>query len=356
MRDVRSRNYFEQMKGRGTRTLDHDGLRKVTPSAQSAKTHFVIVDAVGVTKSCKTASRPLITKPSVPLKDLAMGVMMGARDEDTVASLAGRLARLDKQLDEKDAARIQDKAGGTSLTEIVQSLVQAIDPDRIETRAREIVGAGEPGDSHREQARDALVGEAARVFTGPLIELIDGIRRDKEQTVDHDNLDELTRAEWSGDAAENARLMRQDFEQYLQEHRDQIEALGIYYDQPARRAEVTHAMIQALAERNCGRTAPSSRPCGSGRPTPCLDETQDRRPDLGADRPRRPDPTRHRARHQAHPLRRDRPAQLQTLDLRAPQRRRRQVQRRADGLAADDPRPPRQLISFGARRPGDDAL
>jgi superfamily II DNA or RNA helicase len=26
MRDVKSRNYFEQMKGRGTRTLDHDDL------------------------------------------------------------------------------------------------------------------------------------------------------------------------------------------------------------------------------------------------------------------------------------------------------------------------------------------
>jgi type I restriction enzyme R subunit len=69
------------MKGRGTRTLDHDDLKKVTPSAVSAKTHYVIVDAIGVTKSLKTASEPLITKPTVPLKDLAMGVMMGVRDE-----------------------------------------------------------------------------------------------------------------------------------------------------------------------------------------------------------------------------------------------------------------------------------
>jgi type I restriction enzyme R subunit len=93
MRDVKSRNYFEQMKGRGTRTLDFDDLKKVTPSAKSAKTHYVIVDAVGVTKSLKTASQPLITKPGVPLKDLAMGMMMGASDEDSVSSLAGRLAR-----------------------------------------------------------------------------------------------------------------------------------------------------------------------------------------------------------------------------------------------------------------------
>ena len=54
MRDVKSRNYFEQMKGRGTRTLDADSLKKVTPSATSAKTHYVIVDAIGVTRSLKT--------------------------------------------------------------------------------------------------------------------------------------------------------------------------------------------------------------------------------------------------------------------------------------------------------------
>lgn len=140
MRDVKSKNYFEQMKGRGTRTLDKDSLKKVTPSAQSAKTHYVIVDAIGVTKSVKTASQPLITKPSVSFKDLAMGVMMGAIDSDTVSSLAGRLARLDKQLDDKERARIAEEAGGTTLLTIVSELFNAIDGDRVEQKALEIVG------------------------------------------------------------------------------------------------------------------------------------------------------------------------------------------------------------------------
>jgi len=73
IRDVKSRNYFEQMKGRGTRTLGYDDLKKVTPSTHSAKTHFVIVDAIGVTKSLKTDSRPLERKPTIPLKDLLYG-------------------------------------------------------------------------------------------------------------------------------------------------------------------------------------------------------------------------------------------------------------------------------------------
>ena len=252
MRDVKSRNYFEQMKDRGTRTLDYDDLKKVTPSATTAKTHYVIVDAIGVTKSLKTASQPLITKPSVPLKDLAMGVMMGARDEDTVSSLAGRLARLNKLLDEKDQARIKEKAGGVELKEIVGNLLSAIDPDKVETKARgiETVPEGEePSDETRQKAREELVGDAASVFNGELINLIDGIRRDKEQTIDHDNLDSVIRAEWEGDSEENAKELAKDFQEYLQSNRDEIEALTIFYRQPARRSELTYSMIREVFDR-----------------------------------------------------------------------------------------------------------
>lgn len=70
MRDVKSKNYFEQMKGRGTRTISLDDLRKVTPSAKFTKDHFVIVDAIGVTQSLKTDSRPVEKKHGVPLEDL----------------------------------------------------------------------------------------------------------------------------------------------------------------------------------------------------------------------------------------------------------------------------------------------
>ncbi|TNE84132.1 MAG: DEAD/DEAH box helicase [Gammaproteobacteria bacterium] len=253
MRDVKSRNYFEQMKGRGTRTLDEDSLKKVTPSAPSAKTHYVIVDAIGVTKSLKTASQPLITKPGVSLKDLAMGVMMGsARDEDSVSSLAGRLARLDKQLDDKDRARISEKAGGKPLLLIVGELFNAINPDSVEQKAIEIAGqpqGTDPGDDARNQARDQLVGLAANVFSGELVELIDSIRRDKEQTIVHDDLDSVIRAGWAGDTEENAKALTQEFADYLQEHRDDIDALSIYFSQPARRSEVTYQMIRDLLER-----------------------------------------------------------------------------------------------------------
>ena len=252
MRDVKSRNYFEQMKGRGTRTVDHDDLKKVTPSAVSGKTHYVIVDAVGVTKSLKTASQPLITKPSVSLKDLAMGVMMGARDEDTVNSLAGRLARLDRQLDNAERERIKERAGGVELSQIVGNLLAATDTDRIDEKAREIESVAddaEPSVSACNKAREQLVDAAVNVFNGELIELIDSIRRDKEQTIDHDGLDNVLRAEWAGDSRENAEAIAQDFRQYLEDNRDEIEALHIFYAQPHRRREVTYAMIRKVFDR-----------------------------------------------------------------------------------------------------------
>jgi type I restriction enzyme R subunit len=212
----------------------------------------VIVDAVGVTRSLKTASQPLVTKPSVPLKDLAMGVMMGARDEDTISSLAGRLARLDRQLDHTDQERIREKTGGVELTAIVGNLLEAIDPDRIDARARElepIPKEAEPSEAVVKKAQEELTGAAAAVFTGELIELLESIRRDKEQTIDHDNLDTLTRAEWAGDAQENAEHLTRDFREYLEAHRDEIEALTIFFLQPHRRAELTYTMIRDVLEK-----------------------------------------------------------------------------------------------------------
>ena len=71
MRAVRSSGYFEQMKGRGVRTINPNDLQSVTGDA-TAKTHFIIVDAVGVCDSVQTDSQSLpgapsmTTEPNVP--------------------------------------------------------------------------------------------------------------------------------------------------------------------------------------------------------------------------------------------------------------------------------------------------
>ncbi len=136
MRDVRSLTYFEQMKGRGCRVVDPDVLRSVTPDAKH-KTHFVIVDAVGVCEEDKSASKPLDRKPSVPLDKILNLVAAGAASDDVVSTLASRLSRLDQEVDPIQQAVIQKASGGKSLAELSAVLLKSIDPDaNVEAASR----------------------------------------------------------------------------------------------------------------------------------------------------------------------------------------------------------------------------
>ena len=101
MRSVQSRVLFEQMKGRGVRVINPDELRAVTPDAK-AKTHFLIVDCVGVTEKTLSDTKPLEKNPSVSLKALLDHVAAGGVKDDYLSSLASRLARIDKQCDPDD--------------------------------------------------------------------------------------------------------------------------------------------------------------------------------------------------------------------------------------------------------------
>jgi type I restriction enzyme, R subunit len=251
MRDVKSRNYFEQMKGRGTRTLSADDLRKVTQSAIGAKTHFVIVDAVGVCKSCKTDSRPLERKPTVTLKNLMLNVVMGSRDEDTVTSLANRLARLNAQLTPEEKQKFKDQAG-KPITDCIHDLFDAFNPDKNDEAAQKKFRLPDDADPTKEQIKqvqDEMAFEAAKIFEKPnLRDFIENARKDHEQIIDKVNLDTVTFSGFDGQAKDNAGKIVQDFKTFIQENRDTITALRIFYAQPYRRRELTYAMISELCD------------------------------------------------------------------------------------------------------------
>ena len=96
MRAVKSANFFEQMKGRGTRVIDDEEFSQVTPNVPGGKTHFVLVDAVGVYESAKTDEPPLEREPSVPLKKVLHDIALGKwrRNPDLLSTLLSRLSRL----------------------------------------------------------------------------------------------------------------------------------------------------------------------------------------------------------------------------------------------------------------------
>lgn len=281
MRDVKSRNYFEQMKGRGARTLDKQRLRRVTPDATSDKTHFVIYDAIGVTQSLSTPSQPLVTNPSIPLVKLLRSVMMGAYGLNTVSSLAGRLARLDRQIDNQDRKRIEADSGGISLALMVRDLLSAIDTDSIEDLATKLAGlpkGADPGDTNRQKAQQALVSKAAVVFNEPLIKTLVELRREKDQKIDHFSPDHVTYAGWSKQKHLNAQSLRDEFSQYLTDNVDSITALQIYFKEPYRRREVTFDMVkEVLAKLKADR--PQLAPTRIWDAYSELDQYQSKRPE-----------------------------------------------------------------------------
>jgi type I restriction enzyme, R subunit len=250
MRDVKSRNYFEQMKGRGTRVISDDDLKKVTRSAQT-KTHFVIVDAVGVTKSLKTDSRPLERKRTIPMKDLMMGVMMGAQDEDAFTSLASRLTRLERQMEERERERLEELTGGSSAGDIAKALLRAYDADAIEDKARveySLTSADEPTEEQREAAQQILINNASNLFTGAVVEYLDNVRREHEQIIDDINLDKVNFAGWDAQATEQAKGLISDFKEFIEAHRDEITALKIFYNLPYQYQTISYQMIAELLE------------------------------------------------------------------------------------------------------------
>ena len=111
MREVRAAHYFEQMKGRGARTITDADLQAVTPDARR-KTRFVIVDAVGIVLEDLGDTVSLEKKPSVSFEKLLEQVAFGNREADVLSSLASRLARLDRQLSSVDRQLLTDAAGG----------------------------------------------------------------------------------------------------------------------------------------------------------------------------------------------------------------------------------------------------
>ena len=255
MRDVRSRNYFEQMKGRGTRIITLDDLRKVTPTAKHTKDHFVIVDAVGVTKSIKSDSRPLEKKPGVPLKDLLGAIAVGNRDEELFSSLANRLTRLEKQVTEQEKQQFSEKAEGKTLKQVVNELLQAYNPDVLDDLKAKVETemAGESPMAKEEafnKLHDELKEKAAEVFhSSDLREYIDNVRRAHEQTIDITNPDTLLNKGWATDSKEKAENLVADFKAWIAQHQDEITALQIFYTQPYRRRELNYKMIQEVLEK-----------------------------------------------------------------------------------------------------------
>lgn len=237
MRDVRSPQYFEQMKGRGARTIPNADFQAVTPDAKE-KTRFVLIDAVGVTEH-DFVEPPLNREKSVSLQKLLEKAANLTITEDETATLASRLAALEAQLTPEERTELDEVAGG-SVRSVVRHLVDAVDPD---VQAQAIEDAADPDEARQQLIIDAVKPLAANPdLRARILEL----RRTHDRIVDEVSADVLLDAYGVVDTSK-AKTVVESWRTYLDEHRAEITAIQLLTEAKERR--VSFNDIKELADR-----------------------------------------------------------------------------------------------------------
>ena len=239
MRDVRSAQYFEQMKGRGARTIDKATFQGVTPDAEN-KTRFVLVDAVGVTEH-EYVEPPLNRDRSISLKQLLDKAATLNLTEAETATLASRLSALEAQLAPDERAEL-DGVAGQPLRKIVRALVDSVDPD---TQARHI--EQNPSIEPVEIIQRLLDNAIEPIAANPELRTrIIELRRAHDRVIDEVSTDTLVDAYGVVDT-DRARATIESWKAYLEEHRVEITAIQLIQESKERR--IAFPEIQELADR-----------------------------------------------------------------------------------------------------------
>ena len=232
MRDVASEPLYIQMKGRGVRTIGDEQLRNVTPNAFS-KDFFFLVDAVGITESPKTTASPSDSEPvqTITLKRLLELLTHGNVNDDYLRLIAARLARINHKCTDKQREEFR-KLAYIGMQEISAVIFDALEKNELPP----YVSIDEPNLerkalvaplTHHPEARQYLLILAA----GFIETLMPG----------EDNLIS------KGFSEEEAKDVTSSFEKYCDEHKDEIEALRIIYNNDGE--PLTYTMLRDLENK-----------------------------------------------------------------------------------------------------------
>jgi len=230
MRAVKSRAYFEQMKGRGVRVIKKDDLKGVTPDA-AGKDHFVIIDAVGVCEMDKTDSRPMEQKPTVSFEKLTQAVQFGNTDPEVLISLAGRLSRMNTKLKQEDEQKITKASNGFTLKDLSRNIVVAVNSE-------------DPPEVKKQKIQQAL----KPFYDGQFNQLLAEIKRKNEITIDVVSQDHVIDVGFSQQAKDRAKGIIESFEQFIKDNKDEITALQILYSRPYKQ-RLNFEDIKELADK-----------------------------------------------------------------------------------------------------------
>ncbi len=236
MRDINSEVLYTQMKGRGCRTIDDDKLRNVTTNANS-KDFYYLIDAVGVTeheKSMPTPNGGEGRKKVLSLKDLLEHLAHGEVSNENLNLLAGYLSNVNKKAEPEDLIELNELIKTTAIKQICLDIYAAIDPDN--KAFPEYKDINDPN-TERKALISALINNVKA--RKKLLEVNAGfIKIAVEET------DTLISA---GFSKEQAKSYIDIFEQYLEENKDEVEALRILYNQE--KVAITYSMLKDLEKK-----------------------------------------------------------------------------------------------------------
>ena len=246
MRDVRSRTYFEQMKGRGARTVNDADFQTVTQDA-THKDRFIIVDAVGVTEHAYIDAQPLERSKGVSLEKLLERAANFTITPDEVTSLASRLSRLERELSPSEQTEIHGLAG-VELRDITKRLIMVDDPDVLEG-VRENAPRNADGEPDFDKAMRNHIKELVTPLAGnaPLRQRLLQIRADHDRIIDEVSKDTLLMAGGVVDY-DKARNVVSSWRQFIEDNKDEISLIHLLYSQP-RGAKVTFSELETLMKR-----------------------------------------------------------------------------------------------------------
>ena len=238
MKDVHSDVLYTQMKGRGCRVVDEDRLREVTPNANT-KDCYYIVDAVGVTEHEKFIPEPGEGVPNnnvYSLEELLEHLAHNELSDDNLWLLRDYCSTINRRYE-------NNALYGRHLDFFISEFGFA--PKAIAFKIQEVFDHATlpPYNSPSEENTERMSLIADLISNIParrkLLEMQRGYIVRTE-----DDPDELI---YAGFSKETAKTFIENFERYLDENKDSIEALRIIYNSDD--TVITHSMLVELRDR-----------------------------------------------------------------------------------------------------------
>ncbi len=191
MRDVKSELYFEQMKGRGVRTIEAD-----EPARGDARRRRQ--DPLRADRRGRRDGKPedhvaaAGAQPGCTFDKLIDEIAAGRRDE-TLRTLAGRLAALDPPHRRQGPRGDREGLGWRRLSGLASRLLDAIDPDALVEAGAE----GCAGARAEESARGARRTMPPRIFDDPALRrLLKDVKAAADIRIDTISTDAVVSSGW----------------------------------------------------------------------------------------------------------------------------------------------------------------